>query len=329
MGRIVDLHGRNGLSEHRIEVEGIPMRWLEAGTAAADSDAGHPGRGTTAGRPTDPHRRAARTPVVMVHGVPTSAELWRRVLPAVDGPRPMAWEMVGYGKSIPAGRGRDIAVARQAEYLTAWLRALDIQRAVLVGHDLGGGVVQNVAVREPERCAGLVLTNAIAYDSWPVRPMKVARALSGLVRRVPDALMARIFVAVISRMHRPRELGLQSARIHWSHYAHHDGAAAFARQARSLDVQDTLAVADRLGEIRVPTRIVWGDDDPFQPISWGRKLAADLHAPLRPMSGARHFTPEDRPGPVAAAINEVVQEAGPPSHGDAGNSGDAGNAGLS
>jgi pimeloyl-ACP methyl ester carboxylesterase len=33
-----------------------------------------------------------------------------------------------------------------------------VERAVLVGHDLGGGVVQIAAVRAPQRCAGLVLT---------------------------------------------------------------------------------------------------------------------------------------------------------------------------
>jgi pimeloyl-ACP methyl ester carboxylesterase len=41
-------------------------------------------------------------------------------------------------------------------------------RAVLVGHDLGGGVAQIAAVRAPGRCAGLVLANSIGYDSWPI-----------------------------------------------------------------------------------------------------------------------------------------------------------------
>ena len=119
-------------------VDGVRMRWAEHG---------------------------AGTPLVLVHGIPTNPGLWRHVVPRVTGARCLAWEMVGYGESIPEGRGRDIAVARQADYLLAWLQALGIGRAVFAGHDLGGGVVQIAAVRKPAACAGLFLTNAIGYDS--------------------------------------------------------------------------------------------------------------------------------------------------------------------
>lgn len=56
----------------------------------------------------------------------------------------------------------DISVAAQADRLLAWMRELGVERAVMVGHNLGGGVAQIAAVRARERCAGLVLTNAIA-----------------------------------------------------------------------------------------------------------------------------------------------------------------------
>lgn len=255
------------------------MRWLEAGVGF---------------------------PVVLVHGIPTSAELWRRVLPLVQGVRALAWEMVGYGDSIPGGRERDISVARQAGYLAAWLRALGIRRAILVGHDLGGGVVQIAAVRRPEVCAGLVLTNAIGYDSWPVWPMRVVRRLHPLVRRVPEKAMAVLFRQVLRRIHDPTELGDESARIHWGHYARHGGAEAFVHQARSLDVHDTLAVAGRLSDLALPARIVWGDADRFLTIRWAHCLARDLGTTVEPITGGRHFTPEDHPGPVAAAINELA-----------------------
>lgn len=105
------------------------------------------------------------TPVVLLHGIPTSPELWRKVIPRLSGVRGLAWEMVGYGRSIPEGIGRDISVARQADYLAAWMRQLGFGKAVIVGHDLGGGVAEILAVRHPELCEGLFLTNAICYDS--------------------------------------------------------------------------------------------------------------------------------------------------------------------
>ncbi len=92
-------------------------------------------------------------PVVLVHGIPTSPELWRNVVPLLRGVRVLAWEMVGYGLSIAEGRSRDISVGQQAYYLASWMQHLGIKKAILAGHDVGGGVVQIVAVRQPELAA--------------------------------------------------------------------------------------------------------------------------------------------------------------------------------
>jgi pimeloyl-ACP methyl ester carboxylesterase len=122
-------------------------------------------------------------PVVFVHGIPTSPRLWRRVIPMVNGARCLAWEMVGYGASIPEGEGHDISVACQAGYLSDWMRELGLGGgAVIVGHDLGGGVAQILAVRQPELVRGLVLMNSICYDNWPILPVKAIRATGGGLR---------------------------------------------------------------------------------------------------------------------------------------------------
>ena len=257
------------------------MRWLESGTGL---------------------------PVVMVHGIPTSAELWRAVLPRVAG-RALAWEMVGYGGSIPAGRGRDLSVARQAEHLTSWMRELGLERALLVGHDLGGGVAQIVAERSAGRCAGLVLINSIAYDAWPVWPVKVVQRLHGLVSRLPDTVVGPALRAVLRRMHDTRAVGVVSARIHWGHYRRHGGVGSLVRQARALDPGDTIAVGRRLPDLGLRARVLWGTADRFLGTEVGWRLARDLGTTVRRIPGARHFVPEDHPAAVASAINELVDLA--------------------
>ena len=142
-------------------------------------------------------------PFVLLHGIPTSPALWRHVLPQVRGGRLLAFELVGYGESIPAGRDRDISVARQADSLLAWLDHLAIEQAVLVGHDLGGGVAQIAAVHQPRRCAGLVLANAVCYDSWPILSVRALRAAGPLVGRMPPPLSGRWWLAAGPRP-RPR-----------------------------------------------------------------------------------------------------------------------------
>lgn len=101
----------------------------------------------------------------LVHSILTSPEFWRKVMPLLPGTHGLAWEMVGYGQSIEESRSFDLAVGHEAEYLAAWMRPLGIGKAVLVGHDPGGRVVQSSTA---SGSGGLLLTNAIACSSWPM-----------------------------------------------------------------------------------------------------------------------------------------------------------------
>ena len=264
-------------------VDGVRVRWEEAGEGP---------------------------PAVFVHGIPTSPRLWRRVLPLLPGVRCLAWEMVGYGGSMREGRDRDISVARQAEYLARWMRQAGLDEgAVVVGHDLGGGVAQILAVRHPELVKGLVLTNAVCYDSWPVAPVKAIRAAGPLFARLPDAVFRLIYFGFMLAGHDDRAMARESLGEHLPYYREAGGAAALVRQARSLDARDTLAIADRIPELDLPARIVWGTADNFQPIGYGYRLAYELGARLERVEGGKHFVPEDHPKPVARAVREVVEGA--------------------
>ena len=254
--------------------------------------------------------QGAGRPVVFVHGIPTGPRLWRHVIPRVRGARGLAWEMMGYGASIGEGRGRDISVARQAEYLAAWMREIGVGRAVLVGHDLGGGVAQILAAREPGLVEGLVLMNAIAYDSWPIPSIKAMRAAGALVERIPEPAFRLVVSTFLYRGHDDRACAEESIGEHWPHYAQAGGAAAFVRQIRSLDVRDTLAVADRLPGLGLPARLVWGAADQFQRVGYGYRLAHDLRAPLDRIEGGKHFVPEDHADRVSAVLNELLQTLG-------------------
>ena len=266
------------IDQHEIVVDGVPTRWHEVGEGC---------------------------PVVMVHGIPTSPALWRHVAPLLVG-RAMAWEMTGYGSSIPFGDGRDISVAAQADHLVRWLDALGIERAVLAGHDLGGGVVQIAAVRAPKRCTGLLLTNAISYDSWPIPSVKAMGAMGPLVARLPDAVFRLALLSFFRRGHDSSSLAKDALDAHWPHYAANGGAVAMVRQIRALDVHDTIGIQDRLPAIDVPARVVWGTGDQFQKVAYGKRLAHDLRTDLRRIEGAKHWTPEDHPHAIADAINELV-----------------------
>jgi pimeloyl-ACP methyl ester carboxylesterase len=243
-----------------------------------------------------------------VHGIPTSPRLWRHVMPLVEG-RSLAWEMTGYGTSVRDGVGVDLGLSAQADRLLAWLDTLGVVKPVLVGHDLGGGVAQIAAVRAPERFSGVVLTNTVCYDSWPIPSVKAMARTAGVLRHMPDVAIYPSFVQLLRRGHDNRDVAHESIGVHWRSYSTHGAAASLMSQVTALDVGDTLDVADHLPGLNLPARVIWGEADQFQKLRFGERLAADLRTELRRIPGGKHFTPEDHPEVVAEAINELLVAA--------------------
>lgn len=270
-------------------IKGIVNRWEEHGVASPDN-----------------------IPVVMVHGLPTNPRVWRYIIPQLKekGVRCLAWEQVGFGWSLLEGLGLDLSIPKQAEYLYDWLQHLGITKAIFVGHDYGGGVIQQLLVNHPEMAAGLVLTDSVAYNNWPVKAIRFARSISGKIEKMPHSLVKPIFMAGVSNLgHEDSAIKEESENLYWEPYTSSFGPRAFAHQLRHFDSKYTKAVGKELKktDLNIPTRVVWGSKDPLG-LSSGKKLSKALNAPLIKIPGGRHFTIEDHPDVIANAIKEVIAE---------------------
>src|SRR4029079_18060720 len=110
-------------------------------------------------------------PVILLHGIPTWSFLYNEVIPLlVDECRVIAPDFLGHGYSDR----RDFFDRSLLAHTIMIIRLMDhrgIERAHFVGHDTGGGVALIMAIHHPERVAHLVLTNVVAYDSWPIDDM--------------------------------------------------------------------------------------------------------------------------------------------------------------
>jgi len=123
--------------------------------------------------------RGVGEPVVFLHGFPTSSHLWTEVVPLVPkGHRVVVVDLLGYGRSDrPAGR--DVSVRGHADRIIGLLDALAINYACIVGHDVGGGIAQTMAVRWPTRVSRLMLGGA-GFDCGGERVLS-RRAAHGLL----------------------------------------------------------------------------------------------------------------------------------------------------
>ena len=71
-----------------------------------------------------------------------------------------------------------------------------------------------------------------------------------------------------------------------------------------------MAVAGQLSRLRIPAaHVLWGEHDPLG-LSSAKRLAAELKAEFSVIPSGPHFTIEDQPQPIAAAISAVVAAAG-------------------
>jgi pimeloyl-ACP methyl ester carboxylesterase len=100
-------------------------------------------------------------PVLMLHGLAGWAENWDRVMPQVveTGRRAIAIDLPGFGESDRPRRSGYFDPERPfyAPFVAAVLDALEVRRAHLVGHSLGGAVAYTAAVWRPERTRSLTL----------------------------------------------------------------------------------------------------------------------------------------------------------------------------
>lgn len=119
--------------------------------------------------------------VVMCHGFPGLGYSYRHQIDALaaGGFRAVAPDMPGYGGTDMPPDVAEYANDRIADRLVSLLDALDIEQAVLVGHDFGAPAVWTVAEKYPDRVAGLVLL-AVPYspDAMPIRPSELFAKMS-------------------------------------------------------------------------------------------------------------------------------------------------------
>ena len=251
--------------------------------------------------------RGSGEPLICLHGFPTSSHLWSGVVGLMpEGHRIVVVDLLGYGRSDRPD-GRPVSIKGHAERVIALLDALGINYATVVGHDVGGGIAQAMALRWPARVSRLCLIDSVAFDEWPVREVKLARAMLPLTRHLPATWLLSILRTDLVRGYTDGEAGAHSVERYVKPFASPEGRDAFMEHLLALDCAETEALGERLGDLVQPTAIVWGAHDPFLSVAIAKRLHAAIpRSTLDIISDARHFTPEECPERVAEVLSALV-----------------------
>jgi pimeloyl-ACP methyl ester carboxylesterase len=259
-------------------------------------------------------RPGSGTPVVLIHGLPGTAEDFNKVTPLLTGHRTIAFDRPGFGYS---GDGY-LRFDRQIATLDSLLRALHVSRPILVGHSYGGTLALALAERHPAEVGGLVLVDAAAagqhlggYDEFQAHLVKVLQA--PVIRQIANATFAQLLTTAsvkqgddqafhphaVDSAHERRLLEINSTRGNLEAFA--------GEQLAANGVID--GIDKHLAMIDVPAVVIQGADDQLVKPAHGRRLAATLpDARLEIVSGG-HMAPYTHPAAVAGAALELAQRA--------------------
>lgn len=214
--------------------------------------------------------QGAGDPVILSSGLGGSGSYWApNVAELATRHRVITYDHRGTGRSDREVPG-DLTIEAMAEDLRILMDALDIPRATLVGHAIGGMIGLAFELAHPDRLERLAIING-----WAKLDPHTARCFDTrlvLLRESPRAYIhgQPIFLYPsqwISDHHAQLEA---EEEVHLSHFS---GAEMVGRR---IAAARRFNIADRLGEIELPTLLIATEDDMLVPISCSEAMAKAL-----------------------------------------------------
>lgn len=249
--------------------------------------------------------------LLMLHGIPG----WRGTFAGIGARlggscRVIVPDLLGFGDSEDAPA--DFHAVEHAQAIVELLSRIGAKRVHLVGFDFGGPTAILVAEKLRDRVGSVTVAATNIFPDTPIPgPLRIAHVplLGPLFYRLAFGtlgLMSLWFAAVADRAAFP--FTRYRAALHGR--CVRSSRRIFFRSMR--DLPGLYAEVERIGrKLGRPSLVLWGDRDPFFPVSVGERTAAALGAELRVFRGCGHFVPEERPAETAAAIADLVARCPP------------------
>ncbi len=257
----------------------------------------------------------AGTPILLIHGLPGTADDFDAVTPLLAGHRTIAIDRPGFGYSS----GGYVPFERQLTIVHDLLAKLGIPRAVIVGHSYGGMIAMGMAERYPQQVAGLVLVDA-AGGSMKMKTLSLVQARSvqlmnlPVIRPLAHITFSQLALTVTAKQ--GDEIAFSPQPVNPAH-EHRllainltpGNLRAFSDETVHAD--NAISDVDRaMRSITAPTIVLQGNRDQLVAPVHGREIAAAIpHAQLIMLYGG-HMQTYVHPFAVATAVMSVLHRGG-------------------
>jgi pimeloyl-ACP methyl ester carboxylesterase len=247
-------------------------------------------------------------PIVLVHGTPYSSFLWRDIAPALARDRQVfVFDLLGFGQSDQR-EGQDLSLAAHARRMAHLLEHWALSPPSVVANDIGGAVTLRALLIEGADYRDLTLFDAVTGGEWERGLFQLILEHADVFDQLPDyAHEALVSAHLRHATHVGYRPGVLDAFL--APWRGAEGKAAFYRQYRQIRQADTAEYEHLLGEISIPTRLIWGTEDRILPPKYGEWIAARVpHAELHWIEGAGHLLQEDAPARLLAHLTAGFPE---------------------
>jgi 3-oxoadipate enol-lactonase len=250
-------------------------------------------------------------PLVFLHGIGGAARAWRSQLDAFgDRYRAIAWDMPGYGGSAAL---QSVSILTLAGALKVFLQQVGAVKPILVGHSIGGMIVQQLLVHEPMIAEYVVLAQtspAFGRSDGDWQKEFLDARLGPLDRGETMASLAPKLVAgLIGDDADSDGIKLACACMASVPEASYRGAMM---SMLGFDLRKSL------GQISVPTLVISGTKDKNAPAPMVKKMASFIpNATYVELEGVGHLVALEQPKEFNAVLHDFLRMASPATGSDA------------
>jgi pimeloyl-ACP methyl ester carboxylesterase len=248
-------------------------------------------------------------PIVFLHGYPDTLQLWSGVGPLLsDSFEVVAIDWPGMGRSAawPGGATPFDMAARLIALLDHW----QIDRAAVVGIDMGGQPALAAAARHPDRLSHVVVTGSLlqfdARTSWEIDLLRRFKLNQFFLRHTPRLVFRRAWKTSLPHSHQIDETVEQDF---WDCFRRNDVRQFIVRMCAGY--QGALPrLREEYRRIEVPTLALWGEQDVhFPPIHAVRLREQVRGSKVTIIDGGTHWLPLQRPVEFAAEIRSFIRDS--------------------
>jgi pimeloyl-ACP methyl ester carboxylesterase len=248
--------------------------------------------------------------LVLLHGSNASLHTWDPWVKRLGRRyRIIRYDQIGHGLTGPAPDGRYNSAAF-VRVLDRLMTKMGVLRFALAGNSMGGGIAWNYALAYPEKLTALVLVDAGGAPEAKPRALPIGFRIAQTpgINRVAQIITPRSMVEKSLRQSVSRDEIIDPAMIdrYWELLLYPGNREATGRRFATPRIPADPA---KLATLRVPTLIIWGEEDALIPVSAGTWLAKSIPGSrLIIYPGIGHIPMEEDPDRSAADVDAFLTD---------------------